>query len=82
VSAAHEELHHLVDRLNNDQADALRAVALQLVVGHAGETTSPDAEASAEPRRTLSFVGLIDAEPDLAERSEEILRDEFGRRPA
>jgi hypothetical protein len=36
--------------------------------------------ADASPRRrTLSFAGLTSAEPDLAERSEEILREEFGR---
>jgi hypothetical protein len=31
--------------------------------------------------RDLSFIGLIHAEPDLAERSEDILREEAGRTP-
>jgi hypothetical protein len=31
--------------------------------------------------RQLSFAGLLQAEPDLAARSEEILRAEFTRRP-
>lgn len=30
-------------------------------------------------RRRLSFAGIMRAEPDLAERSEDILRDELGR---
>jgi hypothetical protein len=75
----YDDLHRLVDQLNPGQADALRAVALQLV------TTQP---ASPEPRtgedggtsemarhRVLSIAGIISAEPDLAERSEEILRE-------
>jgi hypothetical protein len=33
----------------------------------------------AERRRALPFVGTLDAEPDFAERSEDILRDELGR---
>ncbi|HEX5496041.1 MAG TPA: hypothetical protein VFX70_15840 [Mycobacteriales bacterium] len=32
-----------------------------------------------EPVRTVSLIGLMHAEPDLAERSEEILRAEFGK---
>lgn len=30
------------------------------------------------PRRTFRFTGRMHAEPDLASRSAEILRDEFG----
>jgi hypothetical protein len=78
VTAAHDDLHDLVDRLSADQASALRAVALQLVAGHAGRA-GPVRPADGERRRVLSFAGLLEAEPDLAERSEDILRDEFGR---
>jgi hypothetical protein len=32
-------------------------------------------------RRRLSFAGMLHAEPDLAARSEEILRDRFASDP-
>ncbi|MFF0491212.1 hypothetical protein ACFYTQ_19495 [Nocardia sp. NPDC004068] len=74
----YDDLHRLVDRLTPDQAHALRAVALQLVV-----TASPQSGTAAEPanerRRHLSFSGLMHAEPDLAARSEDVLREERGR---
>jgi hypothetical protein len=76
VTAAHdyEDLHRLVDRLTPGQARELRNHALRLV-------DEEQEEPAAEPRslpRDLSFVGIIHAEPDLAERSEDILRQEFG----
>lgn len=76
MTAAHdyEDLHRLVDRLTPDQAHALRAVALQLVVTDAPQRGS--AEFTGERRRHLSFVGMMHAEPDLAARSEELLREE------
>ncbi len=66
----HPDLHELVDQLNLAQADAVRAVVLQIVAPStdAADTT----EAGTLPRR-LSFAGTLSAEPDLAERSEEIL---------
>lgn len=74
----YEDLHRLVDRLTPDQAHALRAVALQLVV-----TDSPESMTTTEPvgerRRRLSFAGLMHAEHDLATRSEEVLRKEYGK---
>ncbi|MBF6125286.1 hypothetical protein [Nocardia brasiliensis] len=79
MTAAHdyEDLHRLVDRLTPDQAHALRAVALQLVVTDAPEQ-SPTSGATGERRRHLSFAGVMDAEPDLAARSEDLLREERG----
>ncbi|WP_156095144.1 hypothetical protein [Nocardia lijiangensis] len=80
MTAAHDydDLHDLVDRLTPAQAHALRAVALQLVV-----TDSTDPGTASEPvgerRRRLSFAGLMHAEPDLAARSEDVLREERGR---
>ncbi|MGW5385660.1 hypothetical protein [Nocardia sp. NPDC003963] len=76
MTAAHnyEDLHRLVDRLTPNQAWALRAVALQLVV-----TEAPEAEPSPERRRHFSFAGVMDAESDLAGRSEDLLREERGR---
>lgn len=61
-----------------DQARALHAVALQLVVTEAAE---PDTAAKPvdERRRYLSFAGVMDAEPDLAARSEDLLREERGK---
>ncbi|MEU9830240.1 hypothetical protein AB0D67_01750 [Streptosporangium sp. NPDC048047] len=75
MSAAPEEygdLHRLVDRLTLSQARALRAVVLELV------ESEPSLPAETHGRRRrLSFAGIIDDEPDSAQRSEEILRDRF-----
>jgi hypothetical protein len=75
MTAAHQhpDLHELVDQLNPAQADAVRAVVLQIV------TLAPG-EAETLPRR-LPFLGTLEAEEDFAERSEEIL-DEIIRRNA
>lgn len=75
MTAAHDydDLHRLVDRLTPDQAHALRAVALQLVVTDTAQRDQT-AEPVGERRRRLSFAGLMHAEPDLAARSEELLR--------
>ncbi|MEU1549334.1 hypothetical protein [Nocardia sp. NPDC005745] len=74
----YEDLHRLVDRLTPDQAHALRAVALQLVVTDTAERNSA-IEPPGERRRRLSFAGMMHAEPDLAARSEDLLREERGR---
>jgi hypothetical protein len=72
----YDDLHRLVDQLNPEQADALRAVALQLVTANApSRETSVGRDQASVRRRTLSITGIISAEPDLAERSEEILRE-------
>ena len=68
----YSDLHRLVDRLTVDQARALRAVALQLV------RDEPDLPTSDEPVRSLSFTGIGHGAPDLAARSQEILRRELG----
>ena len=72
MTAAHDDLHSLVDRLTPDQAHALRALALQLVITE----QSPTGEPMRERRRHLSFAGLTHAEPDLAARYKEVLREE------
>lgn len=69
MSATRDELHHLVDQLPDAQVEPV----LALVRDHVGDN---------QRRRRLSFAGLLHAEPDLAARSEEILRAEFGRRSA
>lgn len=78
MSAAHEEyedLHRLVDRLTPTQAQAVRAVVLQLVPAEETPETPPPLEGGR--RRRLSFAGLISDEPDLAKRSEDIIRERF-----
>jgi hypothetical protein len=66
MSAMREELHHLVDELPEEE---VRPV-LELIRGRA------DASHSA---RDLPFFASFGSDPDLAERSEEILRAELGR---
>ncbi|MFI7424595.1 hypothetical protein [Nonomuraea sp. NPDC049684] len=63
MSAMRDELHHLVDRLPEDEvAPLLRLVRDQL-----------DEQQAV---RDLPFIGMLEAEPDFAERAEEILRAE------
>ncbi|MCP3800252.1 hypothetical protein NLX83_13385 [Allokutzneria sp. A3M-2-11 16] len=74
MTAAHdyEELHHLVDRLSPAQVRRLR-----LIVANDPELSVAITEPS-RPRRSLSFIGTLDAEPDLAERSAELVRRSMG----
>jgi hypothetical protein len=87
MTPEHVDLHRMVDQLDPDQVRALRAVAQQMLrpaTGHqdADETVVPPAEPllADEPVRDFSFIGLFNGAPDLAERSEEILREEFAKR--
>lgn len=88
MSPEHVDLHRMVDRLDPDQVRALRAVAQQLLrTGSGGSPVSGEAQDSEreslladEPVRDFSFIGLFNGAPDLAERSEEILREEFAKR--
>jgi hypothetical protein len=63
MSAMREELHHLVDELPEAE---VRPV-LELIRGRA------------HAARDLPFFASFESDPDLAERSEEILRAELGR---
>lgn len=67
MSAIRAELHHLVDQLSEKD---LRP-ALELIRGQLAEHE--------HDKRDLPFFGSFAAEPDLAERHEEILRTELGR---
>ncbi|HUZ52291.1 MAG TPA: hypothetical protein VMU94_07155 [Streptosporangiaceae bacterium] len=67
MSTMRDELHHLVDQLPETQ---LRP-ALQLIRGRVEEHRGAG--------RNLPFFASFEAEPDLAERSEDILRAELGR---
>ena len=66
MSAMREELHHLVDELPEAE---VRPV-LELIRGRAD---------AAHGVRDLPFFASFESDPDLAERSEEILRAELGR---
>jgi hypothetical protein len=87
MSPEHVDLHRMVDRLDPDQVRALRAVAQQLLRPSVRHSDSDEALASEpeslladEPVRDFSFIGLFNGAPDLSERSEEILREEFAKR--
>lgn len=62
--------------LQGGEADDLNAAeaALRGLVQRSAEP------ADSRPRRRFRFAGGMNAEPDLAERSGQILRDELGRR--
>jgi hypothetical protein len=65
MSAAHEELVRLAEAVPDDQVPAATAFLRQL--------------ARPTARREFSCAGTLSAEPDLAERAKEIVRDELGR---
>ena len=67
ISAMREELHHLVDLL----PEAGLRPALELIRAHAAGDHGPE--------RDLPFFASSEADPDLAERAEEILASEPGR---
>ncbi len=63
MSVMREELHHLVDCLPEEKVAPL----LRLVRDQFDERPVV---------RDLPFIGMLEAEPDFAERSEEILHSE------
>jgi hypothetical protein len=67
MSAIREELRQLVDQLPEDE---LRP-ALELIRGRVPE--------QGDRARDLPFFASFEADPDLAERAEEILSTELGR---
>lgn len=74
------DLHELVDRLTPEQADAVRGVVQHLVQASDASVNEPVSgpEASGRVRR-LSFAGALrTGKGDLAARSEDIFRAEFG----
>jgi hypothetical protein len=86
IAPHHSEVHHMVDRLTPGQVEALYVI-LQSMVSKVdeGDPTAADREAaSSEPpaKHRFSFIGIMDGEPDLAERSAEILRMELGNSAA
>ena len=67
MSATREELHHLVDELDEDKVPGAVALLCEL------------AARRDKPRTRPSWAGTLCAGPDFAERSEDILRSELGR---
>jgi hypothetical protein len=66
MSAMREELHQLVDQLREDELRPALELIRDQVTEHGGQG------------RDLPFFASFEAEPDLAERAEEILSAELG----
>jgi hypothetical protein len=80
TAASHAgEVHRMVDRLAPAQLEALY-VLLRGMVGRLAPAEPAAATAAAGHR--FPFIGIMDGEPDLAERSARILREELGDPPA
>ena len=69
----HPDLHELVDQLSPAQADAVRAVVLQLVTPTSGQPEHPPVG------RSLAFVGAGASEHGITPHLDELLADGFGR---
>jgi len=77
---AHEELHHLVDRLSPNQAR--RLLRLVKTDPELAEATGDQPDQPDEPgrRRRLSIAGIgASGEGDLSERVEDLLAERFNR---
>lgn len=74
-------IHRLVDQLAPEQAEALYVLLRGMVSepenGQQGADT-PMPHSPAESRHRFAFIGIMDGEPDLADRSAQILREELG----
>ncbi|MGY4100987.1 hypothetical protein ACW2Q0_15725 [Nocardia sp. R16R-3T] len=68
MRTSHEELVQLAEAVPDDQVPAATALLRQLV--------------QKSGRRTFHSEGIISAEPDLAERAKEIVREELDRNSA
>jgi hypothetical protein len=81
TSPEHVDLHRMVDRLDPDQFVRCVPSHSSCYAPTSGTPTparprppEPESLLSDEPVRDFSFIGLFNGAPDLAERSEEILR--------
>ena len=74
MSAMREELHQLGDQLPEDELQP----ALELIRGRVALIRGRLAEHGGQ-QRDLPFFASFEAEPDLAERAEEILSAELSR---
>ncbi|MFF3443411.1 hypothetical protein [Streptosporangium sp. NPDC002721] len=74
---AHEQLHHLVDRLSPDQAR--RLLRLVKTDPELAETVDEETDGPVR-RRRLSIAGIgASGEGDLSERVEDLLAERFNR---
>jgi hypothetical protein len=67
MSSTRDDAHRLVDALDDQQVRQAVEVLRQLA-------DEPDEQ----PAREFAWIGALSAEPDLAERSGDILRQELG----
>jgi hypothetical protein len=70
----YEDFNRLLDQLPPERVQELRHHALRLVEEQGQKTAT---QMRSTPR-DLSIIGLIHAEPDLAERAKEIVREGLG----
>lgn len=75
----HPDLHELVDQLNPAQADAVRAVVLQLVTPSDDHPDQPANETPPRARRELAFAAAGATEHGITTTMEQALADGFGR---
>lgn len=67
MTVARDELHHLVDELDEETVPRATDLLRDLAARRSRQRSRP------------SWFGALQAGPDFAERSEEILRTELGR---
>ena len=77
-----DAVHQMVDRLAPGQIEALYVILEGMVGSETTEgtgMTQPAAREAGSPKtHRFAFIAAMDGEPDLAERSAQILRDELG----
>ncbi len=74
----HPDLHELVDQLSPAQADAVRAVILQLVTLPVSAETD-EADEPRRLRRNLAFAAVGATQHGITTTMEQALADGFGR---
>ncbi|CAO5189658.1 hypothetical protein FAIPA1_700007 [Frankia sp. AiPs1] len=73
------DVHRMVDRLAPAQVEALYVILGGMLGSRpAPGSVQPVDDSAATPVRRLSFIGIMDGEHDLAERSSRVLREELG----
>jgi hypothetical protein len=77
-------VHSMVDQLAPGQVEALYVILQGMLpeppISDISLTAAHEEELADQPVRELSFIGLFAGEPDLAERSKEIVREEIAKR--
>jgi hypothetical protein len=72
------DLRELVGLLTDEEQRELRPVVLRLVASHGRVIGTANGEAA--PGHRLSFAGTVEAAPDFASSSQDVLRRELGGR--